>query len=266
MKRRLLIVAVIAVACVGVVLPNIVYADSPSPAAATNSLSVDITLTSAGYMTVGGIDLRALGVGQLDPSIVQYAKNLDNAHVVVQGDSVSVDLHGTPTLKVTWNEASRKTAVDLAAKYGVYIAPDVMKRVEEWITSSNLDLTARYTNDPSKPLAIKMSKMLWVDLGNNGEVAVEKGPLAYGIDPSIMPSIKQAGVSNATACWSKGTLQLKADGKNLPAITVDPKGASYLTKALNLAVDNVDPFFSAQLGVDITLPGGQHVASASCGD
>jgi len=266
MKRRLLIVAVIAIACAGVVLPNIVYADSPSPAAAVNSASVDITITSAGNLTIGGIDLKALGIAPLTSDLVTMAKNLNDAHIVVQGDMVTIDAHGTPIAKIQWDQANRKNATDLAAKFGYALTPDVMGRIEEWVASSNLDITARYTNDPSKPLAIKMAKMLWVDLGNSGEVAVEKGPLAYGIDPSVMQTIKMGGVKNATACWSKGTLVLKADGKNLPSITVDPKGAAYLTKALNLAVDNVAPFFSAQLGVDIAVAGGQHVATATCGD
>jgi len=268
MKRRTLLVAALAVAFVGLVtvLPSLVYADSPSPAAATNSVSVDVTVSSTGNLTIGGIDLKALGVAPLDSASLEMIKNLDNAHVVVQGDAVTIDLHGTPAFKIQWNQASRQAVVDLAAKYGYAVTPQVMSRIEEWISTSSVDVTARYTNDPSKPLALKMSKMLWVDLGPNGEVAVEKGPLAFGIDPSIMPSIKQAGVGNATACWSKGSLLIKADGKNLPMITVDPKGAAYLTKALNLAVDNLDPFFAAQLGVDVSLPGGAHQATATCGE
>lgn len=267
MKRRFLIIAALAVAFVGLVMviPINVYADSPSPAAAANTASVDVTISSAGNLTVGGIDLKALGVAPLDSTTVEMVKNLDNAHVVVQGDTVTIDLHGTPAFTIQWNQASRKAVVDLAAKYGYAVTPEVMGRIEEWITSSNLDVTARYTNNPSKPLAINMSKLLWVDLGAKGEVAVEKGALAYGIDPSVMPSILQAGVKNATACWSKGTLILKADGKNLPSITVDPKGAAYLTKALNLAVDNVDPFFAAQLGFDVSVAGGAHQANATCG-
>lgn len=267
MKRRFLLVAALAFAFVGVVtvLPNIAFADSPSPAAAANSVSVDVTVSSTGNLTIGGIDLKALGVAPLDSATVEMVKNLDNAHVVVQGDAVTIDLHGTPAFTIQWNQASRKAVVDLAAKYGYAVTPEVMSRIEEWISSSNVDVTARYTNNPSKPLSINMSKMLWVDLGANGEVAVEKGPLAYGIDPSIMPTIKQAGVGNATVCWSKGNLLLKADGKNLPTITVDPKGAAYLTKALNLAIDNLDPFFAAQIGVDVSLPGGSHQATATCG-
>jgi len=266
MMRRLLIVVAVAVACAGPLLTIPTFADAPSPAAAQNQATVDVTLTDAGYLTVGGIDLKALGVGQLDGQTTGIAKNLGAVHLVVQAETVTADVQGTPILKLTWNQASRQALVDLAAKYGFIITPDVMTRVEEWITSSNLDVTARFSNQPSKPLAIKLGKPLWVDLGSNGEVAIEKGPLAYGIDQSVMGYIKMAGAKNASACWNKGTLVIKADGKALPSITLDPKGTQMIVKALNLMVDSVDPFFAATIGVDVSLPGGAHQVGATCGD
>lgn len=267
MKRKIGVVVGLALVFAALLLPALAFADSPSPAAAQNQLTVDVTLRDDGYMTVAGIDLKQLNVAPLalDPQFLAVTKDMQSVHVVLQGETVTADVRGTPVLKIQWNPDSRKVVTELAAKYGYYVSPDVMARVEQWITTSNLDVTARFTNEASKPPVIKLAKPLWVDLGQNGEVAVEKGPLAYGIDPSVMSYVKLAGVKNATACWNKGTLNAQVDGKALPIITVDPQGAQYLTKALNLLVTNVAPFFDATVGVDVSLPGGAHQANATCG-
>lgn len=259
----------IGLALVSVILfvPTLAFADSPPPAAAQNQVTIELTLDDAGNMTVGGIDLKQLNVAPLalDPSFVALTKELQTVHLVSQGDTVAADVHGTPVLSIKWTPDSRKVVADLAAKYGYYVSPEVMARVEQWITTSNFDVTARFTNEPSKPPVIKLSTPVWVDVGPEGQVSVENGPLAYGLDASVMNMVKIAQLKNATACWSNGTLNAKVDGKALPSITVDPKGAQYLTKALNLLVGNVAPFFDAQVGVDVSLSGGTHQTNATCG-
>jgi hypothetical protein len=261
------IIGVIVLACVGLALSTTTYADSPSPANAQNQITVDITLNAAGEMTVGGISLKGLGLAPLDSQVTQVAKSLDSAHVVVQGEMVTVDVHGTPALKLQWTPASRQVVAALAARYGYAVSPDVMTRIEGWVASSNLDVTARYTTEVSKPLTISLAKPIWVDLGPDGQVAIEKGPLAYGIDKSVMPTIQQSGAGNAILCWNKGTLSTKVDGKDLPSITLYPKGVQVLSQALNLGIENsVDPVFASLLGVEVSLPGGSHQASAVCGN
>ncbi|MCL5951550.1 MAG: hypothetical protein M1132_07500 [Chloroflexi bacterium] len=265
MQRKVFFIVAVLVAFTVLGFVHTVYADSPTPAAAQNQVVVDITVNSAGEMTVGGVSLKALNVAPLNSTTTEMIKNLDNGHLVVQGDVVTLDLHGTPIMKMQWDASSRQAVVGLAAKYGYTVGPDVLSRIEEWITSSSLDVTARYTNEPSKPLVIKLTKPVLVDIGPQGQVAVEKGPLAYGLDQSVMQPITQSGAKDALICWNKGTLTAKVDGKALPSITLDPKGAQYLVKALNLQITNIDPFFNAQLGVDIALPGGAHLTGATCG-
>jgi hypothetical protein len=265
MNRKLKIIVAIVVTCAALALSTTMYADSPAPANAQNQITVDITLNAAGEMTVGGISLKGLGLAPLDSQVTQVAKSLDSAHVVVQGEMVTVDVHGTPALKLQWTPASRQVVAALAARYGYAIMPDVMTRIEEWVSSSNLDVTARYTSDVSKPLTISLAKPIWVDLGPDGQVAIEKGPLAYGIDKSVMPTIQQSGAGNAILCWNKGTLSTKVDGKDLPSITLYPQGVQVLNQAFGLGIQNgVDPVFASLLGVDISLPGGTHQAGASC--
>ncbi len=265
MQRKVLLLVAVLVAFALLGFVHTAYADSPSPAPAQNQVVVDVTVNAAGELTVGGISLKALNVAPLDSTTTQMIKNLDNGHLVVQGDVVTLDLHGTPIMKMQWDASSRQAVANLAARYGYVVTPEVLSRVEEWITSSNLDVTARFTEEPSKPLTLKLVKPVLVDIGADGQVAVEKGPLANPLDQSAMVPIKQSGAKSAVVCWNKGTLTAQVDGKALPSITLDPKGAQYLAQALNLQVTNVDAFFNAQLGVDVALPGGAHVASATCG-
>ncbi len=265
MKRSFHLVAALGLACALLVLAQAVYADGPSPAPAPNTAVVEVTVNSAGELSVGGVSLKALGVAPIDATTVQMVRNLDSAHLNLQGDVVTLDVHGSPVAKMQWTKSSRAAVADLAAKYGYAVSPDVLGRVEEWISSSNIDLTARYTNDLSKPATISLSKPVLVDVSAQGQVAIEKGPLAYGIDPSVLASIRQSGVQNALLCWSKGTLSIKADGKDLPSLTLDPKGVSFLTQSLGLALGNIDPAFSSTLGADVSLAGAAHPAGAACG-
>jgi len=265
MNRKIQIVAALLLMCVALVVSANVYAESPSPAAA-NTAQVDITINANGEITVGGIALKGLGVGPLfDAQTLNYIKTVNSAHLVLEGNMVNLDIQGAPAMKIEWSPASRKTAMDIAAQYGIYVTPEVMARAEEWITSSNLDVTARYTSDPSKPLALSASKMVWIDVAQNGAIAIERGQLAYGIDPSYVALIRQSGAKNTTVCVNKGTIQAKVDGKALPAITIFPKGLQVLSQTLNLGIDqNVDPWLKALIGVDISLPGGAH-SNTACG-
>jgi hypothetical protein len=267
MKQSVRILVAIVATCAGLALSRTAYADAPSPATLPNQVTLDITINSSGEMTVGGLSLKALGLGPIDSQATQVASNLNSAHLVLQGDVISVDVHGTPFVKMQWTPASRQVVANLAAKYGYTISPDIMARIEEWATSSSLDITARYTNETSKPLTINLTKPFLVDVGPEGQVAIEKGPLAYGIDPRVMQTIKQSGVRNTAMCWNKGTLIAKVDGNNLPSLTVYPKGLEAVSQALNLRIDNdVDPLFGSQLGVDVNLPGGAHQTGTACGN
>ncbi|MBI5032900.1 MAG: hypothetical protein HZB51_20460 [Chloroflexi bacterium] len=234
---------------------------------AQNQAIVDITINDAGELTIGGFSMKALGLGPIDSQATQMAKSLDNAHVVLQGDLVTVDVHGTPLLKIQWTPASRQVVAELAARYGYRLSPETLARMEEWIASSNFDITARYTNDLSKPLTLNLTKPIWVDVGPEGQLTVETIPLALTLDPIVFQTIKQSGIKNAILCWNKGTLTTKLDGDNLPPIILDPKGVRLLSQALGLRIENsFDQFFNYQLGVDVNLPGGTHKAGITCGN
>jgi hypothetical protein len=185
--------------------------------------------------------------------------------LVLQGEVVTLDVHGTPAVKIQWSPTTRQLLSTIALRYGVQMNPDQLARIEEWVSSSNVDVTARYTQDASKPLAIKLTKLLLVDMGLDGQVVVEKMPLGSGIDKTTVQMIQSGGISNSVLCWNKGTLTTKVDGKDLPAITLNPKGIQFLSKGLNLGPGiSLDSLFGSQLGVDISLPGGSHQAGTAC--
>jgi hypothetical protein len=250
MKRTFNLIVAVGMACVILALSRTAYADSPNPAAAQNTAVVEVTINAAGEVTVGGLSLKSMGAGSIDSTTVQMAKSLDSAHLVLQGDVVTLDVHGTPVVKMQWTPASRQAVTDLAAKYGYAVSPDVLARVEEWISSSNLDITARYTNDVSKPMTLNLPKPILVDVGYQ----------------SVLQTIQRSGIQNTLLCWDKGTLTAKADGKDLPSLTFDPKGVQFLTQALGLDLGNVEPAFSSKLGLDVSMPGGAHKTGATCGN
>lgn len=268
MKQKLLLIVAIALVCAGVALPNLALADAPAPA---NQVTLEITVGDNGNLSIGGLNSAALGIGRIDwrqlqSQVKTSAQELKNVHLVLQGELVSIDVQGQPVMKMQWNPATRKLMTGLAQKYGVQITADMQTRLEEWISSTSLDVTARFANEASKPMAITLAKPIMVDLADNGQLTVEKMPLAIAIDRAVIQQIKMGGIQNGTLCWNKGTIQTKVDGNDLPAITLDPKGVQMVMKALNLVdLGNIQPFFTTLMGVDISVGGGAHKAGAICG-
>ncbi len=264
MKQRVLIIAALVLVCASLALPNAAYADGP--VTAPNQLTLEITINERGELSVGGLSMTQLGLGILDDQAEAIVKNLDSAHLVVAQDMITVEVHGTPLLKVPWTPASRQAVAELAKRYGVQLSADQQARIEEWVSSSNIDVTAKYSNAASKPLVAKLSKPILVDLGPQGQVTVEKMAMAYPIDPAVYQMIQQSGVQNTTLCWDKGTLVPQADGKALPSLTIYPEGVKVLNQALNLNLDisSLDTVFSVQAGTDINLPGGARQAGFAC--
>ena len=237
------------------------------PGTARNQATVEITINDAGELTIGGLSMKALGVGPIDSQATQMAKKLGSAHIVIQGDVVTVDVHGMPVLKMQWTPASRQVVADLAAQYGYQLRPETLSRLEEWISSSSFDITARYTNEVSKPMVLNLTKPIWVDVGPEGQLTVETIPLALTMDPIVFQTIKQSGVKNAVLCWDKGTFTARLDGVNLPSITLDSRGVRLLGQTLGLPFENgVDPFFGDRVGFDVNLPGGAHQKDITCGN
>jgi hypothetical protein len=272
MKRKMYVIAAVVLTIAALVLSQTAYADSPNPAV-TNQVVLDITINDAGEMTAGGVSLKALNVAPIDRNSTAWVKELKSTHLVIQAEQVTLDVNGMPVLKMQWTPASRQSVLDLAARYGYAISPDVLGRIEEWISTTNLDVTARYANEASKPLTLALTKPIMVDVGAQGQVAVERGPLAYGIDRSVLTSITQSGAKNALVCWNKGTLVTKVDGKALPSLTLEPKGVSFLLQTLgpSLGINptqlgNIEPALGSQFGFDVSLPGGSHPQGAACGN
>lgn len=267
MKQKLLLIVAMALVCAGVALPNLALADAPSPA---NQVTLEVTIGDNGDLSIGGLNTAALGLGRIDWTRLQSqvkasAKELKAVHLVLQGELVSIDVQGQPVMKMQWTPATRQLMTSLAQKYGVQITADMQSRLEEWISTTSLDVTARFANETSKPMAINLSKPVLVDLADSGQLTVEKMPLAVNIDRAVIQSIKMGGIQNGTLCWNKGTIQTKVDGNDLPAITLDPKGVQLVTRALGLDLGNIQPFFTSLMGVDISIGGGAHKAGAICG-
>jgi len=262
MKRKVLIAVAVVFMCVLLALPISTQAQAPAP---QNTVSLDVTINGAGEISVGGYNLRTLGLGVLSDQAKAVAKDMDSARFVLQGELVTLDVKGTPVAKIQWNAASRQMLSTLALRYGVQINQDQLARIEEWVSSSSVDVAAKYSQDASKPVAIKLSKPLLIDLGPDGQVAIEKMPLAYGIEKTTTQMIRMGGISNSVLCWNKGTLTTKVDGKDLPAITLYPKGIQTVMQALGLQFAvSIDPLFASSFGVDIGMPGGAHQAGTIC--
>ncbi len=239
---------------------------APAASNAQNQATVDITINGSGQVSLGGMSLDALGVGPIGPQGVQIVKDLGNAHLAVQGEAITADVHdGIPLLKMAWNPSSRQVMADLAAQFGYKLTPEAMARVEEWITSSNLDVMARFSNDPSKPVVLKLPKPILVDIGQDGKISVEKMPLGTSIDAVAVQLIKLTGARNALACWNKGAIDIQVDGRQLPQIVLNAKGLGFVTRLLGMNVDAyLDQLFNDLMGVDVGLPGGTHQSGAVC--
>jgi len=227
---------------------------------------VDITINEAGELSVAGLSLKALGVAPIGTQAAQIAKSLGNAHMVVQGEFISVDVHdGTPLMRLQWNPSNRQVVADLAGMYGYRLTPQAMARFEEWVTSSNLDITARYSSQVSKPMVIRLAKPIQIDIVPDGKVSVEQMPLGTTLDAGAIQLMKLSGVKNALVCWNKGAITVQVDGRQLPQIGVNPMGVRLVGLLLNMNIDAyVDQLFGDLFGADISLPGGNHQPSAVC--
>jgi hypothetical protein len=273
MKRNLLLFAMFAITILSlsVQLWNTVSASpplEPRTQAATNSATIDITVNDAGNLSVGGVNLSGLGVAALDTEMSNLAKSLGSVHVISQAQRATLDIQGTQVAKIDWSPASLKTALTLATRYGVPLQPAVQARIEEWLSTSTLDLTARFANEVSKPLMLSLSKVLLVDVQPSGQVLVETIPVGATLDATTLQTIQRAG-NQATLCWNKGTLTAKVDGQDLPSLRLNPEGATLLTQAANLPVDSNATsaiLLGSRLGVDISLPGGTHATDAICSE
>jgi hypothetical protein len=271
MKRDILVIVVVAIAVLlaTVASSHTAFADPPpqpaNQAAPPNSATVDITINDQGEVSVGGMNLRTLGLGQIDPSVLQYIKNLGDARLMVQGDEVSLDVQGTELLKVVWDPNSRAAVASLASSYQVPVSTQQFDRIEDWVSSSTIDVTARHSNEPSKPFNINLTDFLQLDIAPDGRLTVEQIPLAYGIEPTTLQMIQRGG-NSATLCWNKGTLHSAVNGQALPQITIQPDGLDVVNKALGLQlVPDPQSILGSKLGVDVSLAGGAHTTGATCG-
>lgn len=273
MKHKLICAGIIAIAlvCLNLALSKPMDAAGPpeGPSKQTgseNRAKVDITIDDQGNVTVGGVNLAMLGMAPIDPQVATMAKNLGAVNLQVQDETVAVDVQGQEIARLLWSTDSRQAMAALAASYGVQLAPEVQARVEEWVSSSDIDVSARYTNEGSKAVELNLSKPILVDIAENGQLAVERGPLATGIDPYVLQQIRMGG-SQAVACWDQGTLTASVDGVALPTLVVNPAGADIIAQALGLPINDIgtEAILNSRVGVDLSLPGGAHATDVACG-
>lgn len=270
MNRKVIAIALIAVvvALGNLVLSQRVLADPPpSPlqqAAPENTADIDVTVNDQGDISVAGIYLSSVGVQKLDPQLQTIIKQLQNAHVNVANQEVNVDVQGTQLAKLLWNATNRQNLAALLGRYGVQLTADVMGRVEEWISSSDIDVTASYSNQPSKPTNLALTKLLLVDLGPQGQVSVEKAPLNAAVDAQTLDMLKKAG-NQMVICWNKGTIHPTIDGGDMPSLTINPEGLQVVNKAMNLGIgDYSQSLLGSRFGFDVAMPGAQHASGATC--
>ena len=184
MKRGLVIIVSIALIAVlinlavsttGYAQPAAAPAQQTAPA---NVATVEVTINDAGGLSIGGVDLASLGVMPLDPQAMVVIQALKDAHLLVENQEVNVEVQDTPTVKMEWNPENRQAAAAMAVRYGVQLTDQIQARIEKWISSSKIDVTARYSNDASKPADISLTTPVLVDIAQNGQLTVEHFPLA----------------------------------------------------------------------------------------
>lgn len=272
MKHKLFCAGVIAIAlvCLNLAISKPMDAAGPpeGPSRQTgseNRAKVDITIDDQGNITVGGVNLAALGLAPIDGQVTTMAKNLGAVNLQVQDETVAVDVQGQEIARLLWSPSSRQAMAALAASYGVQLDPAVQARVEEWVSSSDIDVTARYTNEGSEAIELNLAKPILIDIAENGQLAVERGPLAAGIQPYALQQIRMGG-NQALACWNQGTLTASVDGAELPTLVINPAGASMIAQALGLPINQLgtNAILNARVGVDLSLPGGAHRSDAAC--
>lgn len=270
MKRGLVILVGIALIAVliNLAVSNTGYADPAAApaqqAAPANVATIEVTVNDAGGLSIGGVDLATLGVTPLDPQALAYIQALKDAHLLVESQEVNVDVQNTPAVKMEWNPENRQAAAALAVRYGVQLTDQIQQRLEKWISSSKIDVTARYSNDASKPADIGLTTPVLVDIASNGQLTIEHFPLAAAIDPTAVNTMMLGG-NQAVVCWSKGRVNASVNGADLPTITLNPEGVQVLNQALNLGITSIkEPLLASRFGVDLSLPGGAHQDSAAC--
>jgi len=272
MKRGLVIIVSIALIAVlinlavsttGYAQPAAAPAQQTAP---SNVATVEVTINDAGGLSIGGVDLASLGVMPLDPQAMVVIQALKDAHLLVENQEVNVDVQDTPAVKMEWNPENRKAAAAMAVRYGVQLTDQIQARLEKWISSSKIDVTARYSNDASKPADIGLSTPVQIDVAPNGQLSVESLPLAAQLDPTAVNTMMLGG-NQAVVCWSKGRVNATVNGAALPVITLNPEGVQVLNQALNLNITSIkEPLLASRFGVDLSLPGGTHQESATCAE
>jgi hypothetical protein len=270
MKRGLVIIVSIALIAVlinlavsttGYAQPAAAPAQQTAPA---NVATVEVTINDAGGLSIGGVDLASLGVMPLDPQAMVVIQALKDAHLLVENQEVNVEVQDTPTVKMEWNPENRQAAAAMAVRYGVQLTDQIQARIEKWISSSKIDVTARYSNDASKPADIGLTTPVQIDVAQNGQLTVENFPLAAQLDPTAVNTLMLGG-NQAVVCWSKGRVNASVNGAALPVITLNPEGVQVLNQALNLNITSIkEPLLASRFGVDLSLPGGAHQESATC--
>jgi hypothetical protein len=272
MKQKFFLFAVIAFVAIALNVTLFQAAGAAAPpeeksrqAAPENSARVDIAINDRGDVSVGGVALSALGLQPVDAQLVNAIKTLGDVELTAQNEMITVTVPQGELGRVLWSPASRQVAANLAADYGIVLAPATYERIEDWISTTNIDLTARHSNEASHPAEVMLSTPIQVQVAPNGQLTVEGGPLATGIDPMVLQTMQMGG-NSAVACWNQGTLTAMVDGEELPSIVLNPEGAAMLAKALNLPINDVglNAILNSRLGIDLSLPGGSPMNGISC--
>jgi hypothetical protein len=270
--KKLLIAAVIAFVVVSLHVTMFKQAGAAGPPEgrnrqdpSENTATIDIAVNDAGNVSVGGVALSSLGVGPLDPQVINTLRTLGDLNLQAENEQVTINVDNGELGRIVWDAQNRQAAAALAARYGVMLAPAAQDRIENWISSSNIDLTARFSNEASHAADIQLATPIQLEVAPNGQLTVEGGPLATGIDMNVLRQIQMGG-NQAVACWNQGTLTAMVDGVELPTVILNPSGVEKVARALNLPINEVglNAILDARVGVDLSLPGGAHASDVSC--
>lgn len=268
MKKKIFIAVMLAL------LASTVVAASTQEGIPVNRITLDVTIDpETGEFSVLGFSadqMRWLGFQRFDSSMLELLEGIESVHLRVSGTEIEAMMNDTTLLTVVWDEESRETTLKLISNLSQNLNIGEMTEaqkltIEKWIGSSQIDITGSMTSDDSEPFSVHMTTPFQIAVNERGQVIVENFPLDIWLDSAAMDIYRSGGIEGALVCVEGGVLKLQVNGSTLPNITVHDEGFALINEAFELGIENFEPFFDAQLGLEVALDGATFTG-ATCGE
>jgi hypothetical protein len=230
-----------------------------------NRIFLDLTYDpeTQTYSLIGLSDqqLKAFGAPELGEALWTMLSNFDSLSLAINNSQLNLLTDRMQLATIKWDSESREMLYDLIDSYGVEMGETSRERLEVWLDDADVVLNIRNSPNLSDPLVLDLDTLLYVDVAENGRIAVEGFDTGYILEPEYYDMVAAGGVENATICWSKGVLLSEVNGTTLPEITVHQEGLEVIDEALGLELGDMAQYFMSQLGASVSFDGAEHNAT-----